>query len=89
LSDSFFIVLVRGAKSRSNVITCLGTFSGGIVMTIILQALLNICVVTKVLPTKGWLCLYQLRRSSLLINLIAVGILLNISAQNEVEDKCA
>ena len=55
----------------------------GLTMMIGMQALLNISVVTQLLPTKGLpLPLVSNGGSSLLINLVAIGMLLNISQQS-------
>jgi cell division protein FtsW len=55
----------------------------GITMMVVLQALVNISVVTKLLPTKGIpLPFVSAGGSSLLISLVAMGILLNISQQS-------
>lgn len=54
----------------------------GITMMVVLQAFVNISVVTKLLPTKGIpLPFVSNGGSSLLINLVAMGMLLNISQQ--------
>lgn len=54
----------------------------GITMMVVLQALVNISVVTKLLPTKGIpLPFVSAGGSSLLISMLAMGILLNISQQ--------
>jgi len=48
-----------------------------------MQALVNISVVTQLLPTKGLpLPLVSNGGSSLLINLVSIGMLLNISQQS-------
>jgi cell division protein FtsW len=55
----------------------------GLTMMIGMQALLNISVVTQLLPTKGLpLPLVSNGGSSLLINLVSIGMLLNISQQS-------
>ena len=52
----------------------------GIVMTISLQAIINICVVTGMMPTKGIsLPFLSFGGTNLLINCIAFGILINIA----------
>lgn len=52
----------------------------GLSMMLALQALVNFCVVTGLLPTKGLpLPFMSYGGSSLLINMVAVGILLNLS----------
>jgi cell division protein FtsW len=55
----------------------------GLTMMIGMQALVNISVVTQLLPTKGLpLPLVSNGGSSLLINLVSIGMLLNISQQS-------
>jgi cell division protein FtsW len=57
--------------------------AGGIVLTIGIQAALNIGVVTVVLPTKGIpLPFVSAGGTSLLLSAVAVGILLNIARQS-------
>jgi len=57
--------------------------AGGIVLTIAVQAALNIGVVTVVLPTKGIpLPFVSAGGTSMLLSAIAVGILLNIAKQS-------
>jgi cell division protein FtsW len=52
----------------------------GLTAMVVLQALVNICVVIGLLPTKGIpLPLVSFGGSSLVVNLVAMGILLNIS----------
>lgn len=57
--------------------------AGGIVLTIAIQAALNIGVVTVVLPTKGLpLPFVSAGGTSMLLSAAAVGVLLNISRQS-------
>lgn len=57
--------------------------AGGIVLTIAIQALLNIGVVTVMLPTKGIpLPFVSAGGTSMLLSSAAVGILLNIAKQS-------
>ena len=63
-------------------------------MMLVLQAFVNISVVLGLLPTKGIpLPLVSAGGSSLLINLLGVGVLLNISQQRrrrrEPRERCA
>ena len=65
--------------------------AGGIVLTIGIQAALNIGVVTVVLPTKGIpLPFVSAGGTSMLLSAAAVGVLLNIakqSAENKAVEK--
>jgi len=60
--------------------------AGGIVLTIAIQAVLNIGVVTVVLPTKGIpLPFVSAGGTSMLLSAAAVGVLLNIAKQSAPE----
>jgi len=67
--------------------------AGGIVLTIAMQAALNIGVVTVMLPTKGIpLPFVSAGGTSMLLSAVAVGVLLNIAKQSaanphQLEDK--
>ncbi len=62
--------------------------AGGIVLTIAIQAALNIGVVTVVLPTKGIpLPFVSAGGTSMLLSSAAVGVLLNIAKQIPSEDR--
>jgi cell division protein FtsW len=72
------------------VIRCRDTFgrllAGGIVLTITIQAALNIGVVTVVLPTKGIpLPFVSAGGTSMLLSAAAVGVLINIARQSDGE----
>lgn len=77
----FGVILYRGLRAAS---ACSDTFGRllaiGLTVMVVGQALVNISVVLGLLPTKGIpLPLVSYGGSSLLMNLLAVGILLNIS----------
>jgi len=80
----FAIILVRGLKASN---ACKDDFGRllaiGLTVMIVGQALVNMSVVLGLLPTKGIpLPFVSYGGSSLLVNLAAVGILLNISQQS-------
>ncbi|HBC95224.1 MAG TPA: stage V sporulation protein E, partial [Clostridium sp.] len=83
---ALFVVLVwRGiviaVKARDTYGTLLAT---GITSVIAVQAIINIAVVTGSMPVTGVpLPFISYGGSSLVINMIAMGVLLNISRQNE------
>jgi cell division protein FtsW len=80
----FAVILVRGLKASA---ACKDDFGRllaiGLTVMIVGQALVNMSVVLGLLPTKGIpLPFVSYGGSSLLVNLVAVGILLNISQQS-------
>ena len=77
----FGILCWRGLRTAALAPDSFGAFLAlGITMMIVLQAFVNISVVLSLLPTKGIpLPLVSAGGSSLLINLLGVGVLLNIS----------
>jgi cell division protein FtsW len=78
---AFLFFLWRGLRIAWKVQDPFGQFlAAGITIMIVLQAMINISVVIGLLPTKGLpLPFISSGGSSLLLNMMAVGILLNIS----------
>ncbi len=78
---AFGLLLWRGARAALMAPDRFGTLLGiGLITGIIVQALFNISVVISILPAKGIpLPFISYGGSSMIITLIAVGILLNIS----------
>ena len=79
----FVVLILRGFQSSYRAPDLFGTYlSLGITSLIAIQTLLNMGVVTGLLPTKGsTLPFVSYGGTSLMINLMAVGILLNVHAQ--------
>lgn len=77
----FLVVLWRGLRTALHAPNDLGKYLAlGITIMIVGQAFINISVATTLLPTKGIpLPLVSYGGTSMLINLAAVGMLLNIS----------
>src|SRR5262245_42785051 len=77
----FCVIAWRGMRTAMKAPDGFGAFLAlGITMMLVLQALVNISVVLGLAPTKGIpLPLVSNGGSSMLINLLAVGVLLNIS----------
>ena len=90
---AFGLLLWRGARAAIMAPDRFGTLLGiGLITGIIVQALFNISVVISILPAKGIpLPFISYGGSSVIITLIAVGILLNISqnagGEKEVSDE--
>ncbi len=78
---AFLIILWRGVRIAVRAQDLFGYYIGmGITSMIVIQALLNIAVATGLVPTKGMtLPFISYGGSSLLVNLIGVGVILNIS----------
>jgi cell division protein FtsW len=78
---AFGLLLWRGARAAIMAPDRFGTLLGiGLITGIIVQALFNISVVISILPAKGIpLPFISYGGSSVIVTLIAVGILLNIS----------
>jgi cell division protein FtsW len=81
---AFGLLLWRGARAAVKAADRFGMLLGiGIITGIIVQALFNISVVTSLLPAKGIpLPFISYGGSSVLVTMLAVGILLNISRQS-------
>lgn len=80
----YLIILWRGVVIAFEARDSFGAFLAfGITLLITIQAGFNLCVVTGIAPTKGLtLPLVSYGRTSLMIVLACVGILLNISQRN-------
>ncbi|MEO8677570.1 MAG: putative lipid II flippase FtsW [Vicinamibacterales bacterium] len=87
----FGVIAWRGMRTAMRAPDGFGAFLAlGITMMVVLQAFVNISVVLGLLPTKGIaLPLVSNGGSSLLINLLGVGVLLNISQHGETETGAA
>ena len=79
----FAIILCRGFRLSLKAPDSFGSYLAlGLTLMIGLPALINMGVVSGILPTKGLsLPFLSYGGSGLLVNLLAVGILLNISSQ--------
>ena len=77
----FGVIVWRGLRAAANAPDAFGSLLAlGLTLMITLQAFVNMSVVLGLMPTKGIpLPLVSFGGSSLLINLVGVGILLNIS----------
>jgi cell division protein FtsW len=77
----FCVIAWRGLRAATAAPDAFGSLLAiGLTMMIVLQAFVNISVVMSLLPTKGiTLPLVSNGGSSLLVNLVAMGMLLNIS----------
>jgi cell division protein FtsW len=87
----FCVIAWRGMRTALRAPDSFGAFLAlGITMMLVLQAFVNISVVLGLMPTKGIpLPLVSNGGSSMLINLLAVGVLLNISQHQQVETGAA
>jgi cell division protein FtsW len=85
LTMTFLLFLYRGLKIALRAPDRFGFYLGlGITMMVTLQAFINISMVLAMMPTKGIaLPFISQGGSSLLMNLVATGVLLNISHYGE------
>lgn len=83
----FAVIAWRGLRAATSAPDRFGAFLAlGITAMVVAQAMLNLSVVLGLMPTKGIsLPLVSNGGSSLLVNLVAIGVLLNIS-QHAVHD---
>src|SRR5690606_4607153 len=82
----FCVIAWRGLRATMYAPDPFGSFLAlGLTMMVVLQAFVNISVAMALLPTKGIpLPLVSNGGSSLLVNLLALGVLLNISQHASV-----
>ena len=87
----FCVIAWRGLRTALRAPDSFGAFLAiGITMMLVLQAFLNISVVLGLMPTKGIpLPLVSNGGSSMLINLLGIGVLLNISQHSQMENGAA
>jgi cell division protein FtsW len=87
----FCVIAWRGLRTAMRAPDSFGAFLAlGITMMLVLQAFVNISVVLGLMPTKGIpLPLVSNGGSSMLINLLGVGVLLNISQHQKTETGAA
>ncbi|MBM3807377.1 MAG: putative lipid II flippase FtsW [Acidimicrobiia bacterium] len=83
----FCVIAWRGLRTAMRAPDSFGAYLAlGITMMLVLQAFVNMSVVLGLVPTKGIpLPLVSNGGSSMLINLLAIGVLLNISQHAHVE----
>jgi cell division protein FtsW len=83
----FFILFLRGISIANRTRDPFGYYvASGLSMMIALQALINFSVTTGLVPTKGLpLPFISYGGSSLLMNMVAIGILLRLSRNEEVK----
>jgi cell division protein FtsW len=87
----FCVIAWRGLRTAMRAPDSFGAYLAlGITMMLVLQAFVNISVVLGLVPTKGIpLPLVSNGGSSMLINLLGVGVLLNISQHSDMETGAA
>jgi cell division protein FtsW len=86
----YLVLIIKCLQLAIKVKDLFGTYLVvGITVMIGFQALINMLVVMGLLPTKGLtLPFLSYGGSSLLLNMICIGILMNITAQNQGEKGC-
>jgi len=83
---AFIIFIWQGAKISLKAVDLFGKFLGlGLICKVAFETLINIGVTTGVLPTKGLpLPFISYGGTSLIINMVSVGLLLNIGRRKKV-----
>ena len=78
---AFLVLLIRGTRTAMKAPDAFGSYlAAGIILSLVLQAFINMAVVLGLVPTKGLpLPFVSYGGSSLLISLLAVGLTLNVS----------
>ena len=78
---AFLLLLWRGVRAASRAPDPFGTYlAAGLTLAVVLQALINMSVVLGLLPTKGIpLPFVSAGGSSLVLTLLAIGLVLNVS----------
>jgi cell division protein FtsW len=91
LCAAYFVVVARGVRAALRAPDDFGAFLAfGLSTMFGVQALINLAVALAILPTKGLtLPFVSFGGSSLLVNAVAVGILLNVTRQAENEPATA
>jgi cell division protein FtsW len=86
----YLVLIIKSLKLAMKVKDLFGTYLVvGITVMIGFQALINMLVVMGLLPTKGLpLPFLSYGGSSLLLNMICIGILMNITAQHQGDPGC-
>ena len=91
VSIAFLIFFYRGIRIILRSPDRFGFYLGlGITLMVVLQGFINISMVLALMPTKGIaLPFISQGGSSLLLNLIATGVLLNLSHHNKITEAAA
>lgn len=85
---AFLVFFYRGIRIILRAPDRFGFYLGlGITLMVVLQGFINISMVLAMMPTKGIALPFMSQGgSSLLLNLLATGVLLNLSSQNRVSE---
>jgi cell division protein FtsW len=85
---AFLVFFYRGMRIVTRSHDRFGFYLGlGITLMVVLQAFINVSMVLAMMPTKGIALPFMSQGgSSLLLNLLATGVLLNLSHQNRINE---